>query len=330
MQAVVQRRYGGSEQLSVAEVPAPVAGPGDVIVRARAAGVDRGTWHLMTGQPYAVRLAFGLRRPKHQMPGRDVSGVVAEVGRDVADVSVGDEVMGTADGSFAELALVPQRRIARKPVRLSFAEAAVLPVSGLTALQAVRDAGRVKRDDQVLVIGASGGVGSYAVQIAIAYGAEVTGVASGAKADLVRSLGATRVIDYTREDLFDGTRYDVVLDIAGRRPLRQLRRLLAERGTLVILGGEGGGRWLGGVQRQLAAIALSPFVRQRLTSMISKESATDMAELTQLVERGQLCPLLERTFDLAQAAKAIDHVAGGQARGKVAITIGPSAAHDHP
>ena len=185
----------------------------------------------------------------------------------------------------------------------------------------MRDAGRVQPGERVLVIGASGGVGSYTVQIATAYGAEVTGVASGAKADLVRSLGATRVIDYTREDLADGTRYDVILDIAGRRPLRQLRRLLTERGTLVILGGEGGDRWLGGVHRQVAAIALSPFVRQRLTSMISRESAEDMAELTQLVEQGHLHPLLERTFELQEAAKAIDHVADGHARGKVAITI---------
>jgi NADPH:quinone reductase-like Zn-dependent oxidoreductase len=321
MRAVIQQQYGGSEQLSLADIPAPVAGPGDVVVRTRAAGVDRGTWHLMTGQPYAVRLMFGLRRPKHPVPGRDVAGVVAEVGGDVTEVSVGDEVMGTADGSFAEFALVPRNRIAPKPDRLSFEESAALPVSGLTALQAVRDAGRVKTGDQVLVIGASGGVGSFAVQIATAYGAEVTGVASGAKADLVRSLGATRVIDYTREDLADDTRYDVILDIAGRRPLRELRRLLAERGTLVILGGEGGDRWLGGVHRQLGAIALSPFVRQRLTSMISKESASDMAELTQLVEAGQLRPLLERTFELQDAAKAIDHVADGHARGKVAITI---------
>ncbi len=321
MRAVIQQQYGGSEQLSLADIPAPVAGPDDVILRTRAAGVDRGTWHLMTGQPYAVRLMFGLRRPRHPVPGRDVSGVVSEIGEEVTSVSVGDEVMGTADGSFAELTLVPQSRVAPKPDRLSFAESAALPVSGLTALQAVRDAGRVKPDDQVLVIGASGGVGSYAVQIATAYGAEVTGVASGAKADLVRSLGAKRVIDYTREDLADGTRYDVILDIAGRRPLRQLRRLLTERGTLVILGGEGGDRWLGGVHRQLAAIVLSPFVRQRLTSMISKESAEDLAELTRLVEQDQIQPMLERTFELQEAAMAIDHVAAGHARGKVAITI---------
>ena len=321
MQAVIQQRYGGSEQLSLADIPAPVAGPGDVVVKTRAAGVDRGTWHLMTGQPYAVRLAFGLRRPKHPVPGRDVAGIVTEVGESVTGVAVGDEVIGTANGSFAELALVPQSRIAPKPERLSFEESATLPVSGLTALQGVRDAGRVKPRDQVLVIGASGGVGSYAVQIATAYGAEVTGVASGAKADLVRSLGAVHVIDYTRDDLDDGTRYDLILDIAGRRPLRQLRRLLTERGTLVILGGEGGDRWLGGVHRQLAAMALSPFVRHRLTSMISKESAEDMAELTRLVEQGEVRPLLERTFELQAAAQAIDHVATGQARGKVAITI---------
>lgn len=321
MRAVIQQKYGGSEQLSVAEVPAPVAGPDDIVVRARAAGVDRGTWHLMTGQPYAVRLMFGLRRPKHPVPGRDVAGVVAEIGENVTRVAVGDEVIGTADGSFAELAIVPQGRVARKPAGLSFEESATLPVSGLTALQAVRDAGRVKPGDRVLVIGASGGVGSYAVQIATAYGAKVTGVASGAKADVVRSLGAMRFIDYTREDLADGTRYDVIIDIAGLRQIRQLRRMLVERGTLVIVGGEGGDRWLGGLHRQLAAVALSPFLRQRLTSVLSRENAEDLAELKQLVEQGRVRPLLERTFTLQQAAAAIDHVAAGNARGKVAITI---------
>ena len=319
MQAIHQHRYGGSEQLTLTEVPNPTPGPRDVVVRVRAAGVDRGTWHLMAGHPYAVRLAFGLRRPKYPVPGRDVAGVVADVGSQVTTVAVGDEVIGTADGSFAELAVVPATRVARKPAGLSFEEAATLPISGLTALQAVRDAGRVRPDDKVLVIGASGGVGSYAVQIATAHGAEVTGVASGAKADLVRSLGADRVIDYTREDLDDGTQYDVVLDIAGLRPIRQLRRLLTDAGTLVIVGGEGGDRLLGGTHRQLAALALSPFVRQRLTPLLSKENADDLADLAQLVDDGHLRPALERTFALHEAAKAIDHVASGHARGKVAV-----------
>jgi NADPH:quinone reductase-like Zn-dependent oxidoreductase len=320
MRAIHQHRYGGSEQLTLTEVPDPTPGPRDVVVRVRAAGVDRGTWHLMAGHPYAVRLAFGLRRPKHPVPGRDVSGVVAEVGEQVTAVAVGDEVIGTADGSFAELAVVPETRVARKPAGLSFEGAATLPVSGLTALQAVRAAGRVQPGDKVLIIGASGGVGSYAVQVAVARGAEVTGVASGAKADLVRVLGGTRVIDYTREDLDDGTRYDVVLDIAGLRPIRQLRRLLTGTGTLVIVGGEGGDRWLGGTHRQLAALALSPFVSQRLTALLSKENADDLATLAQMVDDGHLRPALERTYALHEAAKAIDHVASGHARGKVAVT----------
>ena len=320
MRAIHQHRYGGSEQLSRTEVPDPTPGPNDVVVRVRAAGVDRGTWHLMAGHPYAVRLAFGLRRPKHPVPGRDVSGVVAEVGSLVTTVAVGEEVIGTADGSFAELAVVPESRMARKPAGLSFEEAATLPVSGLTALQAVRDAARIGPGDRVLVIGASGGVGSYAVQIAKAYGAEVTGVASGPKADLVLALGATRVIDYTREDLDDGTRYDAVLDIAGLRPIRQLRRLLTETGTLVIVGGEGGDRWLGGTHRQLAALALSRFVSQRLTALLSKEKGDDLDVLGRLVDDGAVRPALERTYALHEAAKAIDHVASGHARGKVALT----------
>ncbi len=320
MRAIHQQHYGGSEQLALTEIPAPVPGPYDVVVSVRAAGVDRGTWHLMAGHPYAVRLAFGLRRPKHPVPGRDVAGVIVEVGSQVTAVAVGDEVMGTADGSFAEMAVVPESRVARKPAGLSFEEASTLPVSGLTALQAVRDAGRIRHGDRVLVIGASGGVGSYAVQLATACGAEVTGVASGGKADLVRSLGATRVIDYTREDLDDGTRYDVVLDIAGLRPLRQLRRLLKDTGTLVIIGGEGGDRWIGGTHRQLAALVLSPFSSQRLTALLSKENAEDLDALAQLVDEGSLRPALERTFALHEAAKAVDHVVDGHARGKVAIT----------
>ena len=322
MQAVTQHRYGGTETLDVDQIAAPAPGPTDVLVRVRAAGVDRGTWHLMTGAPYAVRLLFGLRRPKFAVLGRDVAGVVERVGVEVTSVVVGDEVMGTADGSFAELAVVPEERVARKPAGASFAEAAVLPVSGGTALQAVRDAGRVQPGDRVLVIGASGGVGSYAVQVAAAYGAEVTGVSSGSKADLVRSLGAAHVIDYVGEDLdAHGTSYDLVVDLAGLRPIRQLRRLLGERGTLVVAGGEGGDRWLGGAQRQLLAMALSPFVRQRLTGLMSKEVGTDYAELADLVERGAVRPTLERTFALHEAAKAIDHLAAGHVRGKIALTV---------
>ena len=318
MQAVVQHRYGGSEQLALAEVADPVAGPGEVLVEVRAAGVDRGTWHLMTGLPLVMRLGFGFRGPKVPVPGRDVSGVVVAVGPDVTSYAVGEEVIGTADGSFAELAVVPVKRLARKPASVSHEEAAVLPVSGLTALQAVRAAG-VSAGQQVLVIGASGGVGSYAVQLAAAAGATVTGVAGAAKADLVRELGATRVLDHTRQEIEQDGRYDVIIDIAGRRPLPLLRRALAPEGTLVIVGGEGGDRWLGGVQRQLSLPLRTLVGKQRLLSFISKESAADIAELSRLVDAGSIRPALDRTFTLDEAAEAIDHVADGHARGKVAV-----------
>ncbi|ANH36671.1 Crotonyl-CoA reductase [Nocardioides dokdonensis FR1436] len=321
MHALTQRRYGGTETLVLDDLPTPSAGPREVLVRVRAAGVDRGTWHLMTGQPYATRLAFGLRRPKHPVLGRDLAGVVEQVGSEVTTVTVGEEVIGTANGSFAELAVVPETRLARKPAGLSFAEAAVLPVSGGTALQALRLA-RVGPGDRVLVIGASGGVGSYAVQVAVALGAEVTGVASGAKADLVRSLGATHVVDHTHEEI-DQTdrRYHVIIDLAGLRPLSLLRRCLAPDGTLVVAGGEGGDRWLGGTHRQLGALALSAFTRQRLTALLSKERAADFAELSAMVERGTLRPTLERTYSLDEAPKAIEHLAAGHVRGKVAVVL---------
>jgi NADPH:quinone reductase-like Zn-dependent oxidoreductase len=306
----------------MAEVETPALGPRDVLVRVRAAGVDRGTWHLMTGLPYAVRLGFGLRRPKHPVPGRDVAGVVDAVGSEVTGFAVGDQVIGTADGSFAELAVVAQDRLAVKPAGLSWEEAAVLPVSGVTALQAVRDAGRVREGQRVLVIGASGGVGSYAVQLAVAHGAVVTGVASGAKAEMVRSLGAAEVLDYTRGDLDRaGRRYDVIIDIAGNRSLACLRRMLSPTGTLVIVGGEDGGRWIGGVHRQLAAVARSPFARQRHTALLNRENGADLATLADLVEQGRVRPALERAYPLSEAAQAIDHVAVGHVRGKVALTV---------
>lgn len=320
MRAVIQRRYGGSDQLELAEIEAPEPGPGEVLVRVRAAGVDRGTWHLMTGLPYAVRLGFGLRRPKTPIPGRDVAGVVEAVGPGVTGVAAGEEVMGTADGSFAELALVPQTRLTRKPAGLSFEEAAALPISGGTALQAVRDVARVRPGQRVLVLGASGGVGSYAVQIAVAHGGEVTGMASAAKADFVRKLGATHVLDYAHDEIgADGVRYDVILDIAGQRPLRTLRRALTDRGTLVILGGEGGDRWLGGTHRQLAAIAWSPVVRQRLTMLLAAEKGEIFAALATLVAQGLVHPHLDRSYPLSDAARALDDLEAGRVRGKAVL-----------
>lgn len=323
MRAVVQHRYGGPDQLALTDLPVPSPGAGEVLVRVAAAGVDRGTEHLMTGLPLVARLALGLRRPKWPTPGRDVAGTVVALGADVTDFSVGDEVIGTADGSFAEYAVVPVRRLARKPAGASFAEAAVLAISGLTALQAVRDAGRVGAGQQVLVTGASGGVGSYAVQLAAAAGAEVTGVASAAKADLVRSLGAARVLDYVSAGADDdGRRYDVIVDCAGNAPLREQRRRLTERGTLVLVGGEqAGGRVLAGFERQLLAPLLSLVVRQRIVAVLSRETADGMADLVAMVGEGSLRAPLDRTFLLEQAPDALRYLASGRVRGKVAVVV---------
>ncbi len=321
MQAVVQHGYGGTETFELVDIPMPTPGKGEVLIRVRAAAIDRGTWHLMTGLPLLVRPFFGLRTPRQPIVGRDVAGVVEQVGEGVTDYATGDEVIGTARGSFAEYAVVPTTRLARKPAGVDFAHAATLPISGLTALQAVRDGGRVAAGQRVLVTGASGGVGVHAVQIAAAFGATVTGVCSAGKADLVRSLGATDIIDYAHKEIdSDGGGYDVIIDIAGRLPVSRLRRALAPRGTLVIVGGEGG-RWLGGMERNLGAVALSPFVGQRLMMIVSREDGVDIQALTDLVDRGELRPVLDRTFALADIAKAMAHLTDGHARGKIAITV---------
>ena len=322
MKAIVQDHYGSTDQLRLAEVPDPVAGPGEVLVRVGAAGVDRGTWHLMTGRPLAARLALGLRTPKDRTPGRDVAGTVVALGEGVTGYAVGDAVYGTARGSFAELAVVPIDAARAAPVEpLGRRRPPRCPVSALTAFQALR-AGGVKEGDRVLVIGASGGVGSYAVQLAVDLGAHVTGVCGPAKAELVRSLGAERVVDHTTTPLDTlGERFDVVLDIAGHRPCALLRRLLTERGCLVVVGSENEGRWIGGLQRSMGAALLSPFVKQNLVMLMSSENGTDLAAVTEVIERGTVRPALERTFPLEQAAAAVDHVAGGHARGKVVVAV---------
>ncbi len=323
MRAITQDAYGTADVLRLEQVDVPTIEPHEVLVRVHAAGLDRGTWHLLTGRPYLMRvMGFGLRRPKNRVPGLDVAGTVVEVGSAVTGFVVGDEVFGISRGSYAEYAVVREDKLAPKPESLTYEQAAVVPVSGITALQALRDAGRVEEGQRVLVIGASGGVGSYAVQLAKASGAEVTGVASTAKLDLVRSLGADHVVDYTREDFADGTRrHDLVLDIGGNTRLRRLRRTLTERGTLVIVGGENGGNVTGGFGRQLRAIALSPFLRQRLTMLANKERASDLEPLTELIESGRLTPSLERTYPLEQVPDALRRLEAGKVRGKVAITV---------
>lgn len=323
MKAIVQDVYGEADVLTLRNIERPPAGADEVLVRVRAAGVDPGVWHLMTGRPYLVRAVVGLRRPKVRVPGRDVAGVVEAVGARVTRFRAGDEVYGTCEtGSFAEFATARQDRLAVKPANLSFEQAAACPISGVTALQAVRDRAGVKPGQRVLVIGAAGGVGGFAVQIAIAFGATVTGVCSTAKVGLVRSMGAEDVIDYTRAEIDrDGARYDVVIDTAGNRPVSLLRRALKPGGTLVLVGGErGGGPLLGGIDRQLLrAPVMSMFVGQRLLNLVAKESGVDLGELRALIESGAVTPVVEHTYGLAGAPDAIAHIAAGHAAGKSVV-----------
>jgi NADPH:quinone reductase-like Zn-dependent oxidoreductase len=317
---MVQKQYGGAETLTLGESPQPVPGKGEVLVRVHAAAVDSGTLHMMTGTPLMVRPYSGFRKPRFQVPGRDLAGVVESVGSEVTGFKVGDEVIGTANGSLAEFAVVPVKRLALKPAALDFAAAAALPVSGLTALKAIRMAG-IKPKDRVLVTGASGGVGSFVVQLAGAEDAIVTGVCSAAKADFVRGLGADQVLDYASDDLGEGAPYDVILDIAGNRSLRELRRLLTRTGTLVIVGGDDGGAFLGGMERNLAAALISPFSRQRLTAVVAGERAEDIEAIAGLVESGVLRPAVSQTYPFIDAARAIEDLAAGRVRGKAVVVV---------
>jgi NADPH:quinone reductase-like Zn-dependent oxidoreductase len=323
MKAIVQDRYGSADVLEFRDIEEPVVGDDDVLIRVHAAGCGPDVWHLMTGMPYMARLAIGLREPKLKVLGWDVAGTVEAVGANVKTFRPGDEVMGQAKGSFAELVTAKADELVPKPSRLSFEQAAALPVSGVTALRAIRDEGHVESGQSVLVIGAAGGVGSLVVQIAKAQGATVTAVSSGSKADLVRSIGADDVIDYTREDLTDGSRHwDVIVDTAGRRPLSQLRRALTPKGTLVIVGGDGGGKWTGGFFRgMLRAPIVSLFVGQRLRGLATKIVQEDLVALAELVEAGTVTPVIDRTYPLIEAADAIRYLAEGHAAGKIVITV---------
>ena len=324
MRAIVQHGYGTAEVLRFEQTAAPEIADDEVLVRVHAAGLDRGTWHIMTGRPYLMRiLGFGFAGPKNPVAGLDVSGTVVAVGPAVTRFVAGDEVYGISRGSFAEYTAAREDKLAHKPANLTFEQAAVVPVSALTALQAVCDVGRVASGQRVLIIGASGGVGSYAVQIAKAHGAEVTGVCSTSKLDLVRSLGADHVVDYTRDDFADGAhRYDLIVDIAGNSTLTRLRRALTPTGTLVIVGGESKGNLTGGFERQLRAVILNRFVGQRLAMCASKESGSDLAgRLTDLLEAGKVAPSIDRTYPLDQVPQAMRQLEAGHVRGKIAITI---------
>jgi NADPH:quinone reductase-like Zn-dependent oxidoreductase len=323
MRAIVQDTYGSVDVLRLAQVARPQIADDEVLVEVHAAGLDRGTWHMMAGQPYLLRiLGFGFRRPKNRVPGLDVAGTLVEVGSSVSTFSPGDEVFGISRGSFAEYTAVREDKLAHKPANLTFEQAATVPISAGTALQALTDAGRVEQGQRVLIIGASGGVGTYAVQLAKAFGTEVTGVCSTAKLDLVRSLGADHVIDYSRQDFADGTsRYDLILDIGGNTRLSRLRKALTPTGTLVIVGGEEGGKWTGGFGRSLRAPLLSPLVKQRLTMLASKERASDLERLNPLLQDGEVTPSIDRTYPLERVTEAMRHLQAGEVRGKVVITI---------
>lgn len=324
MKAIVQNRYGSTDVLDLRDIDEPVVGDDDVLVRVHAAGVDPGVWHAMTGLPYLVRIVgYGFRPSKAPVRGMDLAGHVEAVGSSVTGFRPGDDVFGTCNGSFAEYARARKDKIAPKPANLTFEQAAAVPISGCTALQGLRDVGRVQPGQKVLIIGAAGGVGTFAVQLAKAFGAEVTGVCSTTKVDLVQSIGADHAIDYTRDDFAGGTqRYDLILDTAGRRSLSHLRRALAPRGTLVIVGGEGGGRWLGGFQRQILwAPMLSLLVSQKLRPAVSKERKEDLESLRELIEAGKVTPVIDRTYPLAGVPEAIRYLGEGHPRGKVVITV---------
>ena len=321
MKAIVQDRYGPADVLRLEDIEEPVAGLDEVLVRVLAASAFIGDWHIATGLPYAIRAVSGLRAPKNRVRGQDFAGRVEAVGERITRFQPGDEVFGTCQGAFAEYATAREDKIATKPANLDFERAATVPSTGTTALQGLRDVGKVQPGERVLIIGAAGGVGSFAVPIARAFGAHVTGVCSTTKVDLVRSIGADEVVDYTRDDFADvGQRYDVILDTAGNRPVSHLRRALAPRGTLVIGGGEGGGRWFG-VGRQLRASILSPFVSQKLGTFIAKQNREDLLVLKELVEADKITPVIGSVYPLSEVPDAIRQLGAGHGRGKVVIEI---------
>jgi NADPH:quinone reductase-like Zn-dependent oxidoreductase len=323
MRAIVQDAYGSADALRLAETDRPEVRDGRVVIRVRAAGVDRSVWHFMTGRPYLMRVAgSGLRRPKQRVRGSEVAGVVEEVGPGVTALRPGEEVMGTCVGSFAEYALARPDRLAPKPAGLGFEQAAAVPISGCTALQALRDSGRVRSGQEVLIIGASGGVGTFAVQLAKAYGARVTGVCRTDAMELVRSLGADHVLDHTREEITaGGGRYDLVLDNGGNRSLALLRSVLTPGGTVVFVGGEDGGRWTGGMDRQLRGFATSLGRRQKARMFLATVKRKDLEVLAAMIEAGTVAPVVDRTYPLEQAADALRHLERGHPRGKLVLTV---------
>jgi len=321
MKAIVQDTYGSADVLMLREIERPHVRDDEVRIRVVAAGVDRGAVHLMTGVPYVMRVfGVGLRAPKTRVPGTNVAGHVDAVGKDVTRFQQGDEVYGTCKGSFAEYACAREEQLAPKPTKLTFEQVAAVPHAGFAALQALRDHGKVQPGQNVLIVGASGAVGSMVVQLAKAFGAQVTAVCSTSKVDMVRALGADHVIDYTRDDFAGGDRYDLILDIAGNSSLSRLRSALTTKGTLVIVGGEGGGRWIG-MGRQLRAVVLSPFVGQKLCTFVAKANARDLLVLNEHIESGKITPIIGRTYSLSDAPDAVRDLETGRTQGRIVVTV---------
>jgi NADPH:quinone reductase-like Zn-dependent oxidoreductase len=321
MRAIVQPRYGAPGVLELEDIDKPPAKEGEVLVRVHAAGLNIADWHLLRGIPYVIRVVSGLRRPRQQVPGLDLAGQVEAVGAGVTQVGAGDEVFGWCKGAFAEYACVPENNLAPKPGNLTFEEAAAVGDSAFTALVGVRDQGRVQAGHEVLINGASGGVGTFAVQIAKSFGARVTGVCSTRNVDLVGSIGADEVIDYTRDDFAQsGRRYDVMLDLIGNRPLSDCRRALTARGTYVLVGVADMGSWFG-LARQMKALSMSPFVGQRMRVFVTKHNAKDLAVLKGLVEDEKVTPVIDRRYGLSEVAEALAYQGSGHVRGKVVIVV---------
>ena len=321
MRAVVQREYGSADTWRIEQIDRPTPTEQQVLVKVEAAGLDRGTWHLMTGEPRLVRLVMGLRRPKNPVPGTDLAGAVVEVGAAVTRFGVGDRVFGGGHGSFAEYAVAHEDSLAHVPSTCTFEQAAAVPVSGCTAWEALHIIGKVQPGQSVLVVGASGGVGTFAVQIAKAAGATVTGVSSAAKAGLVRALGADDVIDHAVADFADGTRtWDLIIDNGGNTPVRRLRRALTPKGTAVLVGGENGGKWLGPLGRSLRGAAMSAFVGQRIVMFVAKLRSAELEQMAALMGAGSMIASVDRVYPLEQAADAVRHLESGAVRGKIVVT----------
>jgi NADPH:quinone reductase-like Zn-dependent oxidoreductase len=321
MKAIIQRRYGSPEVLRLEEIDKPAAGDGEVLVRVRAAAVNIGDWHLLRGLPFLVRLVSGPMKPKREIPGMDICGQVESVGRNVRQLRPGEEVFGWCNGAFAEYACAAETNLLPKPAKLTIEHSAAVGDSALTALAAVRDQGKVQPGQKVLINGASGGVGTFAVQLAKAFGASVTAVCSARNVDMLRSIGADQVIDYTTEDFRQATeRYDVMLDLVGNRSLSDCRRVLTHRGTYVVVGVKDMGRWLG-LGRQIKALSLSPFVRQRMRVFVVRHNQKDLAVLKALVEAEKIAPVIDRRYPLSDAPDALRHQGEGHPQGKIVILV---------